>query len=298
LSEPARIRAAVARHKMLGNLCPRRRGLKKLAKNTRPIAHPNLARRMHRPPWNAYGIVTAMIDNASSVALSGQLARDRQMDVLANNIANLSTTAFKGEEMVFATLVSSASGTAVRYVQDVGTARDWSQGPLTRTGNALDVALQGQGFLEVQTAQGIRYTRDGRLKLDATGQLVTLEGNAVLGDGASPIAVPPGTTDITIGEDGTLTTPTGSVGKLAVVNFDSLQAVSAETDGLYATEQAATPATDAKVEQGMVEGSNVQAITEMTRLMQASRAVGMAKTFQDNESDRHKSAIDRLAKTV
>ncbi len=239
-----------------------------------------------------------MMDNASSVALSGQVARDRQMDVLANNIANLSTTSFKGEGVVFATLVSTASGTAVRYVQDAGTVRDWSQGPLNRTGNSLDLALQGQGFFEVQTPQGIRYTRDGRMKLDATGQLVTLEGNPVLGDGASPIAVPANTTDITIGEDGTLTTPTGSVGKLAVVNFDSLQGVAAETDGLYATEQAATPATDAKVEQGMLEGSNVQPITEMTRLMQASRAVGQAKSFQDNESDRHKTAIDRLAKTV
>jgi flagellar basal-body rod protein FlgF len=239
-----------------------------------------------------------MMDNASSVALSGQVARDRQMDVLANNIANLSTTSFKGEEVVFATLVSTASGTAVRYVQDAGTVRDWSQGPLNRTGNALDVALQGQGFFEVQTPQGIRYTRDGRMKLDGTGQLVTLEGNPVLGDGASPIAVPANTTDITIGEDGTLTTPTGSVGKLAVVNFDSLQAVAADTDGLYTTDQAATPATDAKVEQGMLEASNVQPITEMTRLMQASRAVGQAKSFQDNESDRHKTAIDRLAKTV
>jgi flagellar basal-body rod protein FlgF len=239
-----------------------------------------------------------MMDNASSVALSGQVARDRQMDVLANNIANLSTTSFKGEGVVFATLVSTVSGTAVRYVQDAGTVRDWSQGPLNRTGNALDLALQGQGFFEVQTPQGIRYTRDGRMKLDATGQLVTLEGNPVLGDGASPIAVPANTTDITIGEDGALTTPTGSVGKLAVVNFDSLQAVAADTDGLYITDQTAAPATDAKVEQGMLEGSNVQPITEMTRLMQASRAVGMAKSFQDNESDRHKTAIDRLAKTV
>jgi flagellar basal-body rod protein FlgF len=239
-----------------------------------------------------------MIDSGSSVALSGQIARDRQMDVLANNIANLSTTAFKGEEVMFATLLSTASGTAVKYVQDVGTVRDWSQGPLTTTGNALDVALQGQGFIEVQTAQGIRYTRDGRLKLDSTGQLVTLEGNAVLGDGQSPIAVPAGTTDITIGEDGTLSSPLGTVGKLAVVNFDNLQAVAADADGLYTTDQAPAPATNVRIEQGMIEGSNVQPITEMTRLMQASRAVGMAKTFQDNESDRHKNAIDRLAKTV
>jgi flagellar basal-body rod protein FlgF len=238
------------------------------------------------------------MDSASSVALSGQNARDRQMDVLANNIANLNTTAFKGEEMVFAELLSNVGGQSARYVQDAGTVRNWSQGPLTRTGNSLDVALQGTGFLEVQTAQGIRYTRDGRLKLDAQNQLVTLEGNSVLGDGQSPIAVPEGTTSITIGEDGSLTTPTGTAGKLTVVTFDKLQAVAAEANGLYSTDEPATPTTDTKVVQGMIEESNVQPILEMTRLMAASRAVGMAKSFQDNESDRHKTAIDRLAKTV
>jgi flagellar basal-body rod protein FlgF len=239
-----------------------------------------------------------MMDAASSVALSGQVARDAQIDMLANNIANLSTTAFKGEEMVFAELVSNASGAAVRYVQDAGTVRNWSQGPLTRTGNSLDVALQGNGFFEVQTAQGIRYTRDGRMKLDSTGQLVTLDGNAVLADSQSPIVVPQGTTSVTIGDDGSLSTPTGSAGKLGVVTFDKLQAVSAEADGLYTTDEAPAPATDTKVVQGMLEQSNVQPILEMTRLMAASRASGMNKSFQDNESDRHKTAIDRLAKTV
>jgi flagellar basal-body rod protein FlgF len=240
-----------------------------------------------------------MMDAASSVALSGQVARDAQIDMLANNIANLSTTAFKGEEMVFAELVSNASGAAVRYVQDAGTVRNWSQGPLTRTGNSLDVALQGNGFFEVQTAQGIRYTRDGRMKLDSTGQLVTLDGNAVLADSQSPIVVPQGTTSVTIGDDGSLSTPTGTAGKLGVVTFDKLQAVSAEADGLYTTDEAPAPATtDTKVVQGMLEQSNVQPILEMTRLMAASRASGMNKSFQDNESDRHKTAIDRLAKTV
>jgi flagellar basal-body rod protein FlgF len=240
------------------------------------------------------------MDAPSSVALSGQMARERQMDVLANNIANMSTTAFKGEQMVFAEIMSNKGGATVDYVQDAGTVRDWSQGPLTRTGNALDVALQGAGFLEVQTADGVRYTRDGRLKLDPTGQVVTLEGDAVLNDTQQPIVLPQGTAAVAIAEDGTLTARGGSsVGHLAVVNFDQLDALVGEKDGLYNTDEAPTPVTaDTKVMQGMVEGSNVQPVLEMTRLMQASRAMGQAKSFQDNEADRHKSAIDRLAKTV
>lgn len=240
---------------------------------------------------------TAM-DTPSNVALSSQMARERQMDVLANNIANLSTTAFKGEQMVFAEILANKGGATVAYVEDAGTVRNWAQGPLTRTGNALDVALQGAGFLEVQTAQGVRYTRDGRLKLDPQGQVVTLEGEAVLGDSERPIVVPQGTSTITIGQDGTITSQAGNIGHLPVVNFDTLDALVGERDGLYNTDETPTPVTGTKVMQGMLEGSNVQSVLEMTRLMAASRAIGMAKSFQDNEADRHKTAIDRLGKTV
>lgn len=238
------------------------------------------------------------MDAASSVALSGQLARERQMEVLANNIANLSTTAFKGEQMMFAELLADANGTRAAYVQDNGTVRDWSQGPLTQTGNSLDVALQGMGFLEVETAQGVRYTRDGRLKLDTQGQLVTLDGDPILNASAQPIVLPPNTPQVTIGQDGSITSGNGTVGKLAVVSFDQLQALTAEEHGLYDTDETPNPDTETKVRQGMLEESNVQPILEMTRLMSASRNAGMSKNFQDNEADRHKNAIDRLAKTV
>ncbi len=238
------------------------------------------------------------MDAPSSVALSGQLVREQQMDVLANNIANLSTVGFKGQSMVFAEMLTGSEGERAAYVRDAGTVRDWSQGPLTRTGNSLDVALQGAGFLEVATAAGTRYTRDGRMKLDAQGQLVTLEGDAILGQGDQPILVPQGTGPLTITQDGSISTKGGTVGQLAVVSFDQLQGLEAEENGLYSTDEAPTPATDTQVVQGSVEESNVQPVIEMTRLMQAASAVGRAKTFQDQEAERHKSAIDRLAKTV
>jgi flagellar basal-body rod protein FlgF len=299
LSRAILFRGGAERQELLGKLCPRRPGGATVAENSTARRTLPLGTEDASPPAKTVSQGKhPIMDSPSSVALSGQLARDRQMDVLANNIANLSTTAFKGEQVLFAELLSNASGAPVRYVQDAGTVRDWSQGPLTRTGNSLDVALQGSGFLEVQTTQGIRYTRDGRMKLDSQGQLVTLDGNPVLGDSQSPIALPQGTTSITIGEDGSLTTPTGTAGKLTVVTFDKLQAVAAESNGLYTTEEAPNSAPDTKVVQGMLEESNVQPILEMTRLMATSRAVGMAKSFQDNESDRHKTAIDRLAKTV
>jgi flagellar basal-body rod protein FlgF len=239
------------------------------------------------------------MENPSYVALSGQVARERQMDVLSNNIANVSTTAFKAQSMIFSEfLATSADGSKLSYVQDAGTVRDYSQGPLTQTGGQLDVALQGAGFLEVQTAQGIRYTRDGRMKLDSTGALVTLDGDPVLGQGDQPITVPANSASISIGQDGSISTLDGSVGRFAVVNFDRVQALSAEASGLYSTDQIPTAATDTKVVQGMVEESNVKPIIEITRLMNASHQFGAAKSFTDGESDRHKNAIDRLAKVV
>jgi flagellar basal-body rod protein FlgF len=186
----------------------------------------------------------------------------------------------------------------VSYVEDQGTVRDWRQGPLTKTDNPLDVALQGSGFLEVETAAGVRYTRDGRLKLDPTGQIVTLDGHAILGEGDRPIVVPSGAVGLTIGQDGTISGRNGTFGKLQVVDFPELQALTSEEDGRYATEQPAEPAADAKVLQGMVEEANAQPVIELTRLMAAARSIEAAKAFQDGESDRLKDGIERLAKTV
>lgn len=239
------------------------------------------------------------MDSPSSVAMSGQMARERQMDVLANNIANLSTVGFKGQQMLFSELLTQSAGSSkTAYVEDSGTVRDWSEGPVTRTGNSLDVALEGQGFLEVETANGTRYTRDGRLKLDAQGQLVTLDGLPILNQGEQPIVVPPNSSSITIGPDGSITTRQGTIGRLGLVDFADRQNLNAEADGRFQTDQIPDPATNVTVVQGSVEELNVQPILEMTRLMAAARAAGAAKTFQDNEADRHKNAIDRLAKVV
>ena len=239
------------------------------------------------------------MDNPSSIALSGEIARMRQMEVLANNIANLSTAGFKGEQVLFSeVLTTSPSGTRAAYVQDRGTVRDFGQGPLTKTDNPLDVALQGAGFLEIETAAGTRYTRDGRLKLDANGQLVSLDGHAILGEGDRPIVVPAGTSGITIGQDGSITSRNGSIGRIAMVNFQQLQALTAEDNGRYATDEPPEPVADTKLVQGMIEESNVQPVIEITRLMAAARAIEGHKTFQDGEAQRHKDAIERLAKVV
>jgi flagellar basal-body rod protein FlgF len=239
------------------------------------------------------------MDTSTYIALSGQTAREHQMDVIANNIANLSTPGFKAEKMMFQEYLSTPpGGDPSSYVTTVGNARDMGQGPLNHTGNPLDVALNGAGFFIVTTPSGNQYTRNGHLQLDSQSELVTSSGFVVQGDGGSPIVIPSGAGEITIGKDGTVATLQGTIGKILVVNFDNPQALAELQGGLYTTDQIAQPVTTTNVEQGTIEDANVQPVVEMTKLMNAAHEIGMAKTFADGENTRLKSAIDRLGKTI
>jgi flagellar basal-body rod protein FlgF len=241
------------------------------------------------------------MEAASYVALSSQMALTRQLDVVANNLANSSTPAYKAERVLFAEFVNRQapnSAARVSFVQDFGSARDTKQGSLSRTGNSLDLALQGDGYLKVQTPLGIRYTRNGRFQLDPTGQVVTAQGYPVLAEGDAPLTLPTDAKDITVTRDGTVSTAQGDAGHIAVVEFADERALSPVSGGLYVTEATPTKAKDAVVLQGMVEESNVQPILEMTRMMQISRNFGFAKDFGDGESDRARNAIDKLGKVA
>jgi flagellar basal-body rod protein FlgF len=237
------------------------------------------------------------MQNATYIALSGQMALQRKMDVVANNLANLSTPAFKGEEMLFSQYVVKPQGNQqLAFVQDISTVRDMREGPLTKTGNSLDLALQGDGFFAVQTPLGTRFTRNGHFQLDAQGQIVTSQGYALLSDGGQPITVPTDANRISIGPDGTISTGRGSIGKVQPVTFAQPQTVTPAANGFYVTDQDPQPARGTKVVQGMIEESNVNSVLELTRLLEVTRANGSIKSFLDEETTRQRNAIDRLGK--
>jgi flagellar basal-body rod protein FlgF len=240
------------------------------------------------------------MENSTYIALSGQNAREHQMEVLSNNIANLSTPGFKGEKMMFQEFLTKPTDGSdpSSYVVSQGNARDMSQGTLTHTGNPLDVALSGSGFMTVTTPSGNQYTRNGHLQLDNQGELVTSAGFVVQGAGGSPIVIPSGSGQITIGKDGTVASEKQTIGKIAVVNFDNPQLLAETQGGLFTTDQTAQPATNTTVEQGTIEEANIQPVVEMTKLMDAAHQIGVAKNFADGEHTRLKNAIDRLGKTV
>ncbi len=241
------------------------------------------------------------MESTTYIALSRQGGLRRQLDVVANNLANMNTSGFKGEKMMFVEhLVRSKGGHRPigekhAYVRDIATMRDFSEGPLEKTGNPLDLAINGDGYFTVQTEQGDRYTRSGHFELDETGQLVTRAGDPVLAEGGNPIFFAPGDTKIAIAKDGTVSTQNGDLGKLSIVKFDNNQQLRPGAAGLFATEATPTTVENPNVQQGMLEGSNVLPIVEMAHMIQVHRTYDGVKSFLEREDERMRKMVRDLA---
>jgi flagellar basal-body rod protein FlgF len=249
------------------------------------------------------------MENALLVGLSRQMVLERQMDVVANNVANVNTNGFKADQTLFQEYLRNGAhednfiggDRNVSFVQDSGTYKDFSAGMTEQTKNPLDVAIDGSGFLAVQTAAGERYTRDGGLQINNQGQLVTAAGNPVLG-ASGPIVFQPTDHDVSIAADGNITVLEGvnridSVrGKLRVVSFAQAQSLLKEGNNLYAAGTAAAqPDLASKVKQGFVEKSNVNSVGEMSRMIEVTRTYTQIANLLLQQSDLHKSAIEKLA---
>jgi flagellar basal-body rod protein FlgF len=235
------------------------------------------------------------MDTSALVALSLSTALRRQMDVIAHNIANANTTAYKEERVLFATYLQEVDGQEIAFVEDFAVVVDPSEGPITSTGNPLDLAIRGDGHFQVDTPDGVRFTRSGHFALDADGALVTVDGHAVLADDGFPILTIPGDSEITVDADGVVSSENGEIGRLGLVTFDDTADLIKQGGGLYATEAAPLPATDASVVQGALEGSNVQPIVEMTRMISLLRSYQAAQSFTDRYDELRTQAITTLA---
>jgi len=249
------------------------------------------------------------MENALLVGLSRQTALERQLSIIANNIANVNTAGYKTDNTLFEEFLNTPAhednfvglDRRVSYVQDRGTFHDFSQGPPEETKNPLDVTIDGSAFLVVQTPGGERYTRDGGLHLNNQGQLVTVSGNPVLGPGG-PITFQPTDHDINITPDGTITAVAGNGrtdsirGKLRLVSFANPQSLQKEGFNLFTADQGAAQAdTKSVVRQGFIEKSNVNAVAEMGRMLDVARAYTSISNLLQQQNDLQKNAIQQLA---
>jgi flagellar basal-body rod protein FlgF len=250
------------------------------------------------------------MENMLLVGLSRQMTLERQMDVVANNVANVNTTGYKADKSLFQEYLTSGAhqdnfsgkDRRVSYVTDRATYHDFAQGPAEPTKNPLDVAIDGKGFLVVQTPGGERYTRDGSLQINSQGQLVTASGNPVLGS-SGPIVFQPTDKAISITADGSVSVLEGvsridSVrGKLRLVSFAQAQRLVKEGANLYSSGagNAAQPDATSKVRQGFVEKSNVNSVAEMSKMIEVTRAYTQISAMLQQQGDLRKSALEKLA---
>lgn len=247
------------------------------------------------------------MENPIYIGLSRQVALRAQMDVIANNVANMSTPGYRAQNMVFTEFVEKPNETKhdslrgqdpLSFVLDYGHYQVNEAGPMEFTGGMVDVALNGPGYIGIQPrgSDETLYTRAGNFQINVQGELVTSRGDLVMSEGGGPIVIPEDAGQIKIAEDGAIATEDGEVGRLMVVEFQDLQALEARGDGLYQTEQEAGEPTQTRVIQGMVEGSNVKPVMEMTRMIDVLRAYQSTQRLLQSEHDRQRTMIQRLSR--
>ena len=239
------------------------------------------------------------MENSVYIGLSRQAALRREMAVVANNIANMNTTGFKREMVIYQTHEAKAPfATPNHLVIDRGTATDFMQGPLNVTGNTFDLAIDGPGFFQVDDGTGTYYTRNGSLTLNENNQLVTNQGYVLLDQAGDPIFIPRSSDAITVEGDGTVKLGDEVYGRLNVVEFDNPIGLRKERDSLFSTEELPRAAEASTVNQGKIEGSNVNSIVEMTNMMTVHRAYDSIKNLIDSEGQRQQRVTERLARPM
>jgi flagellar basal-body rod protein FlgF len=244
------------------------------------------------------------MDNTLYVSLSRQMTLRREMDVIANNIANVDTTGYKFENLLVRTEPANPARMAdgpnpVKFVLDDGIARDFTQGSLRTTGATFDLAIEGKGFFKVETEAGERFTRDGRFTLSPEGKLTTQEGDAVQGE-SGDIVLDPAKGQVAIAEDGTVSQAGEKVGKVGVYLFDDRSVLAKDRGNLFTNTSNAQPSNDtaSRLHQGMLEGSNVNPILQITRMIEVSRAYESVVKTMENTADLSRRAVERLGRVA
>lgn len=237
------------------------------------------------------------MENTGYVTLTRQSGLMREMEIIAHNIANAATTGFRQQGLVFSEYVQAVDGgeslsMAAARVKKTSAA----QGILTQTGNALDLAIEGSGYFQLETPNGLRLTRSGAFNVDPLGDLVSADGHRVLDTGGAPINVPPGKADAKVAADGTISVGDQLLGQIGVIDAEPGADLVRESGVLFKTDAALAPSEDGLVLQGHLEGSNVDAISQLTRMIEVQRAYEMGQKLLDMDHERTKTALQTLIK--
>lgn len=248
------------------------------------------------------------MENVTYIALSRQKTLRSMMNNISQNLANMNTTGYKEEKMMFTDWIAKNKDAPFRgereisLVQDIAQFRDTRVGNIEHTERPLDVALsQPDTFFAVETPTGIQYTRNGNFSLDPGGQLITNEGYPVMSDADQPIFFNEADGQIEIKGDGTVSTDIGQVGRLQVVTFDNVQEMNVTGSSLYSVVKenpedpdGAQPVDNPGVVQGALEKSNVNPIGSMTQMIDVLRTYQSVSRTLESENERQRNMISKL----
>jgi flagellar basal-body rod protein FlgF len=232
------------------------------------------------------------MDNAIYTTLTRQSGLMREMQVVANNIANAATTGFRQEGVVFSEYVKRVEG-GESLSMATAAVRNTSmlQGTLTQTGGSLDLAIEGNGFFLIETAQGERLTRSGHFTSSAEGELVTADGNRVLDIGGAPVFLPPDAVDLSVAADGTMSAGGVPLAQIGLVQPVDVLGMIRESGVLFRADAGVEPADTGRILQGFLESSNVDPISQIARMIEVQRAYEMGQSLLEREDERIRSAI-------
>lgn len=244
------------------------------------------------------------MDNTKYIALSRQMGLWKQMDIVSNNMANMNTSGYKQDEAVFSSFLvetQNAQGfgkAPVYFSQDFGSYQDFREGAIVDTGNTFDVALKGDSFFAIETAQGERFTKKGQFSLNSEGMMVTVDGEPVLSENNEPFFFAPGEKDVNIAQNGDVSTENGIVGRLKVVKFADNQKLLKVANTMFENTSGNAMIVnpqETQVIQGAIEKSNVDPISEMTRMIKLQRSYEYVQQMIDGEHQRVANTISAYA---
>ncbi len=238
------------------------------------------------------------MDNSGYVSLTRQSGLLREMQLVANNIANVSTTGYRRQGLIFAEEVRALGNGAPSLSMASGEVRALysTQGGLTRTGGSFDLAIQGDGYFLIETPQGQQLTRAGSFTPNEAGELVTPDGLRVLDAGGAPIFIPPDAASIAIASDGTVSAdgqPAARIGLYRPTDPNDLN----HRDGVrFAAPGGVEPVEDGTILQGFLEESNVNPVQEIARMIEVQRAYELGQKMLDREDERIRTVLQTLGK--
>ncbi|MEP2532362.1 flagellar hook-basal body complex protein [Shimia sp.] len=232
------------------------------------------------------------MDNATYTTLTRQAGLGREMSVIANNIANASTSGFRQAGVTFTEFIQTSRGSdslsmAVANLPSISAA----QGTLTQTGGTFDFAIEGDGFFMVETPNGDRLTRAGSFAPNGDGDLVTPDGYRVMDSGGTPIFIPPDADGVDASSDGTISIDGRPLAQIGV--FEPLEPLKLKRVGavMFDAPGGADPLESGRVVQGFIENSNVDTISQLSRMIEVQRSYEMGQGFLDSENERIRTAL-------